>query len=142
MSQPTTVRPTAVSLINLYCQKVQRSGPIKMPQYETLQKEGSDHRPTFQVSCSFQDTVQLGEGSTLKLAKEEAAKGVVKALDIETKFAELEHATSFSIDSYNAPLGEIWESAEGKEYTLVLKKKVGKNSQYRKFVVKISEEVV
>jgi hypothetical protein len=64
------------------------------------------------------------------------------ALDIETKFAELEQVTSFSIDSYNAPLGEIWESGEGKEYTLVLKKKVGKTSQYRKFIVQILEEVV
>lgn len=135
-------QPTSVSLINLYCQKVQRSSPIKPPLYEILQKEGSDHRPTFKVSCTFKDTIQFGEGSTLKLAKEEAAKRVVDALDIETKFAELEQVTNFSIDSYNAPLAEIWESGEGKEYTLVLKKKVGKNSQYRKFIVQILEEVV
>lgn len=125
------------SKLNLYCQK-SKASPYR---FEVLKKEGSDHRPTFQVSCTFENCVQVGEGPSLKSAKESAAQKIVQSLDIDLKLKEFENEISYDIESYNASLSTIWENENENEneYILTLKKK-DKNKQiieYKKFKVKI-----
>lgn len=121
-----------ISKINLYCQKLKLSPPC----FEILKKEGKDHHPTFQVSCTFEKLIELGEASTLKAAKENAATKIVEMLEIDFKLKELENDTKYTIDSYNASLANIWENSE-KEYTLTLKKKDKKGYEYKNFKVQI-----
>jgi hypothetical protein len=122
-----------ISKINLYSQKLK----LNLPCFETLKKEGEDHHPKFQVRCTFEKNIELGEGLTLKAAKEDAATKIVELLNIELKLKELENNVSYTIDSYNAPLNEIWENASEQEYTLTLRKRNKNNLEYKKFKVKI-----
>ena len=49
-----------------------------------------------------------------------------------------ETSVTYSIESYNAPLKDIWENWENQEYTLTLKQKdAAKNVKYKNFKVKI-----
>jgi hypothetical protein len=89
------------------------------------------------VRCTFEKNIELGEGLTLKAAKEDAATKIVELLNIELKLKELENNVSYTIDSYNAPLNEIWENASEQEYTLTLRKRNKNNLEYKKFKVKI-----
>jgi Double-stranded RNA binding motif len=129
-----------ISKINLYCQKLKISNPCC---FETLSKKGDDHCPTFQVSCTFKKQVEIGEGSTLKIAKELAAEKIVKLLNIDQRLKELDNGISYDIDSYNAPLRDIWENETKTEYILTLKKKDKKNKtiDYKKFKVQINQVV-
>ncbi|ADO00403.1 hypothetical protein WIV_gp060 [Wiseana iridescent virus] len=122
-----------ISKINLYCQKLKLSPPC----FEILKKEGKDHHPTFQVSCTFEKLIELGEASTLKAAKEDAATKIVEMLEVDFKLKELENDTKYTIDSYNASLANIWENSE-KEYTLTLKKKIKKDTNTRTLKFKLS----
>jgi Chloriridovirus ribonuclease III len=121
-----------ISKINLYCQKKH----LMPPSYETLKKEGLDHKPNFQVSCTFERLVEFGVGPTLKAAKENAAEQIVELLDLDTKLKELDNKITFAIESYNAPLQAIWEGG-CKQYTLTLKKKDGDEHEYKNLIVKI-----
>jgi hypothetical protein len=125
-----------ISKINLYCQKLKISNPCC---FEIMKKEGDDHRPTFQVSCTFENQVELGEGPTLKIAKESAAEKIVEMLNIDLKLKELENNISYDIDSYNAPLRNIWENENETDYILTLKKKDKKTqtTEYKRFKVTI-----
>ena len=123
----------SISKINLYCQKLK----LRPPYFEILKKEGEDHHPLFQVSCTFEKQIEIGEGTTLKMAKEDAASKIVELLDIDHKLKELEKNISYSIDSYNAPLIDIWENSDNQEYTLTLKKRDGGLYEYKNFKVKI-----
>jgi hypothetical protein len=126
-----------ISKLNLYCQKLKISNPCC---FETLSKKGDDHRPTFQVSCTFENQVEIGEGSTLKIAKESAAEKIAKILNIDIKLKELDNRNIlYDIDSYNAPLHDIWENETKTDYILTLKKKDKKNQtvDYKKFKVEI-----
>jgi len=122
-----------ISKINLYCQKLK----LNPPYFETLKKEGEDHHPTFQVSCTFEKNIEIGEGSTLKAAKEDAAAKIVEMVAIDLKLKELENNITYAIDSYNAPLVDIWENFDNQEYMLTLKKKVKDKYEYKNFKVKI-----
>ena len=121
-----------ISKINLYCQKLK----LNAPYFETLKKEGADHHPIFRVSCTFGKNIEMGEGSTLKAAKEEAASKIVELLDIDLKLKELQNNVSYTIDSYNAPLIDIWENNHD-EYILTLKRKEKNDVEYKNFKVKI-----
>jgi hypothetical protein len=122
------------SKINLYSQKLK----LNLPYFETLKKEGEDHRPIFQVSCTFEKNIEIGEGPTLKSAKEDAASKIVELLNIDFKLKEMENNISYAVDSYNAPLNDIWENdASRQEYTLTLKKKDKNTVEYKKFKIKI-----
>ena len=125
-----------ISKINLYCQKLKIPNPCC---FEPLRKEGDDHCPTFQVSCSFENQVEIGKGPTLKIAKESAAEKIVKLLNIDLKLKELDNGVLYDIDSYNAPLRDIWENETETDYILTLKKKDKKNQtiDYKQFKVKI-----
>lgn len=125
-----------ISKINLYCQKLK----LTLPYFEILKKEGEDHRPTFQVSCTFEKQVEIGEGLTLKAAKENAASKIVKLLEIDLKLKNIEDTIQYSVESYNVPLLDIWENTKN-EYILTLKKKEKNTYQYKKFKVTIVEEI-
>ncbi|AHL67624.1 ribonuclease III [Chloriridovirus anopheles1] len=121
-----------ISKINLYCQKKRLNPPL----YETLKKEGLDHRPNFRVRCSFESLAEFGTGPTLKIAKENAAAQIVELLDLDAKLKDLDNKVGFAIESYNAPLRDIWEG-NCKEYTLTIRKKDGTEYEYKNFTVKI-----
>lgn len=127
-----------ISKLNLYCQKAKLHPP---PYYETLKKEGYDHRPIFKVCCFFQTLSETGEGPTLKIAKEKAAEKIVELMDLDDKLKSFENKVTFAIESYNAPLCDIWEG-DFKEYTLTLRKKDGNEYEYKNFKVVITEEIV
>lgn len=122
-----------ISKINLYCQKLK----LNFPYFETLKKEGEDHHPTFQVSCTFEKNIEIGKGSTLKAAKEDAAGKIVEMAEIDLKLKELEKNITYTIDSYNASLIDIWENCSNQEYTLTLRKKIKDKCEYKNFKVKI-----
>jgi len=122
-----------ISKINLYCQKLK----LTFPYFEILKKEGEDHHPIFQVSCTFENNIEMGEGLTLKAAKEDAAGKIVKLVEIDIKLKNLENNVTYTIDSYNAPLIDIWENCTNQEYTLTLKKKNKNDVEYKNFKVKI-----
>lgn len=126
-----------ISKINLYCQKLK----LNSPYFETLKKEGKDHHPIFQVSCTFEKCIEIGEGSTLKMAKENAAAKIVEMLEIDLKLKELEKNVTYAIESYNAPLMNIWENCSNQEYTLTLRKKIKDQYEYKNFLVKIVENI-
>jgi hypothetical protein len=126
-----------ISKINLYCQKFK----LKFPYFEIVKKEGADHHPIFQVSCTFENHIEMGEGLTLKAAKEDAATKMVKMLDIDFKLKELENNIKYTIDSYNAPLIDIWENCSNQEYKLTLRKKIKDKYEYKNFKVKITESL-
>jgi hypothetical protein len=125
-----------ISKINLYCQKLKLNPPF----FEILKKEGEDHHPTFQVSCSFEKYVESGGGLTLKSAKEDAAAKIVEMFEIDLKLKELENNVTYAVDSYNASLVDIWENCET-EYTLTLRKKDKNSCEYKNFKVKILHEI-
>jgi len=122
-----------ISKINLYCQKLK----LEPPQYQLLKKYGEDHHPTFQVCCILEGRSEIGHGSSLKLAKEEAALKIVEMLNIDLKLRGLEDNISYSIYSYNAPLSDIWNDWIEKEYILTLRKKQNNQIEYKNFKVKI-----
>ena len=109
----------------------------------------------FKVSCTFENNTEIGEGTTLKSAKEDAAAKIVELGTIDHKLKDLENAIyiprakgarlsfeqspKFTI-SYNVPLIEIWENEESKEYKLTLKKKDKNQCEYKNFKVKIIHE--
>ncbi|CCV02318.1 Ribonuclease III [Invertebrate iridescent virus 30] len=121
-----------ISKINLYCQKLR----LNPPYFETLKKEGKDHSPKFQVSCTFEKNIEIGEGLTLKSAKEDAASKIVELLGIDLKLNDLEKNIHYTVDSYNVPLADIWDNVN-KEYTLTLRKKEKNNIEFKNFKVKI-----
>jgi hypothetical protein len=123
-----------ISKINLYSQKLK----LTPPYFETIKKEGEDHTPIFKVSCTFENNTEIGEGTTLKSAKEDAAAKIVELGTIDHKLKDLENAI-YTI-SYNVPLIEIWENEESKEYKLTLKKKDKNQCEYKNFKVKIIHE--
>jgi len=125
-----------ISKINLYCQKLK----LNPPYFETLEKKGEDHHPIFRVSCTFEKLFEIGEGTTLKSAKEDAASKIVEMLNIETKLKDFENNTTYSVDSYNVPLIDIWENKQ-QEYTLTLKKKDKTSYEYKNFKVVIIQEL-
>ncbi len=121
----------SISLLNVYCQKLK----INFPIYETINKFGEDHYPTFEVKCIFKNTFEIGEGPTIKLAKEEAAKKVLKTFDIENELLKL-NEVSYIIESYNIPLSDIWDNKID-ECILTLRKKNKNNNEIKNFKVKI-----
>lgn len=122
-----------ISKINLYCQKLK----LIPPYFETLKKGGKDHHPNFQVSCTFEKHIEIGDGLTLKAAKEDAAVKIVEMLEIDRKLKELEKKVTYAIDSYNASLLDIWENCSEQEYTLTLRKRIKDQYEYKNFKVKI-----
>jgi hypothetical protein len=127
----------SISKINIYCQKLR----LNPPYFETLKKEGKDHDPIFLVSCTFDKNIQIGEGPTLKSAKEDAASKLVEFLDIDNHLEKLKDNIVYSIDSYNAPLMEIWNN-QVREYSLTLKKKMNNSYEFKTFKIKIIQEEV
>lgn len=121
----------SVSLINLYCQKLK----MKFPIYKVVKKEGEDHNPTFEVKCVFKEIDEIGKGSSIKIAKEEAARKIVNHFDVENELKNLSSA-SFVIESYSVPLSDIWDN-KCKEVILTLQKKSHNTSEVRKFKVQI-----
>lgn len=119
----------SISLINLYCQKLK----IKFPIYEVVKKEGEDHNPTFEVKCVFKEINEIGKGSSIKIAKEEAARKIVNHFSMELENLS---SVSFVIESYNVPLSDIWDN-KCKEVILNLTKKTQNTSEVRKFKVQI-----
>ena len=126
-----------ISKINLYCQKLK----VNPPYFEILKKEGEDHHPSFQTSCTFEGQIEMGEGPTLKASKENAASKIVERLNIDFKLKDLEKNITYAIDSYNAPLVDIWEKCDAQEYTLTLRKKDKDKFEYKNFKVKILHEI-
>jgi hypothetical protein len=123
----------SLSKINLYHQKL-KTAP---PHFEPLKRDGPEHKPTFQVSCTFEGLTETGEGSTLKAAKENAASKIVELLDLDSKLQNIEkNASTYSIESYGVPLSELWEE-QVPAYTLTLKKKTGDVYEYKNFTVTI-----
>lgn len=120
-----------ISKINLFCQKLK----LTPPYFETLKKEGEDHSPIFKVCCTFENNTEIGEGPTLKSAKEDAATKIVELGSIDHKLKNLEN--SIYTISYNVPLVEIWEQGEAKEYKLTLKKKENNHFVTKDFKVQI-----
>ena len=126
---------SSISKINLYCQKLK----LAPPHFAVLQREGEDHHPMFKVSCTFEENIEIGEGPALKVAREEAALKIVELLGIDLKLKEWEDNVSYAIESYNAPLVDIWESGPGKEYTLTLRRKEKNQYEYKNFKVQITQ---
>ena len=55
----------------------------ELPKYSMINKSGPDHNPVFTVSVSInEDTVKLGEGSSLRIAEEIAASKLLEFLNI------------------------------------------------------------
>jgi alpha-amylase/alpha-mannosidase (GH57 family) len=127
---------TSISKINLYCQKLK----LTPPYFKTLKKCGEDHHPTFQVSCAFEKCVEIGEGSTLKIAKKNAASKIVEILNLDQALQNLNYGIKYTIESYGVPLKNIYEESEN-EYILTIKKKVGDSSKIKKFKVCIIQEI-
>jgi len=124
-----------ISILNLYCQKLKVNPPL----FEIIQKDGFDHHPTYKISCKFQDKFEIGEGTSLKVAKEAAATKIVNMLEIEHKLKELGVNPVYSLYSYDAPLSDIWNNNKS-EYTLTLKKKSNENIEFKIFKVTIHPE--
>lgn len=122
---------SSISKLNIYCQKLK----LIPPYFETLKKEGKDHNPKFQVSCTFEKNVEIGEGLTLKGAKEEAALKIVELLEIDLKLKELEKNIHYTVE-YNVPLADIWNNIQ-KEYVLTLTKKEKNRFESKNFKVQI-----
>jgi Chloriridovirus ribonuclease III len=128
---------SSISKINLCYQKLK----LTPPSFDILQKEGVDHHPLFRVSCTFEKCTEIGEGLSLKAAKENAASKIVDMLKLDLKLKELENNITYAIDSYNAPLIDIWESCTNQEYTLTLRKKNKDQYEYKNFKVKILQMI-
>lgn len=120
----------SVSILNMYCQKLK----IKFPVYETINKLGEDHNPIYEVKCVFKSISEVGKGSSIKLAKEDAARKIIKVFDIENEILKLDNVTY--IESYNTPLSDIWDN-KIQEYVLTLNKKNKDENEIKKFKVKI-----
>lgn len=126
----------SLSAINLYCQKFK----LSPPSFTCLEKNGEDHHPIFRVNCTFEGEIEEGEGKSLKLAKENAAKKIVEKIGIEEKLKEVKKdKVVYSIESYNVPLKNIWDG-DFSEYTLTLRRKEDKISTIKNFKVKIIRE--
>jgi hypothetical protein len=123
------------SKINLYCQKKK----LAHPNFSLLKKEGDDHKPSFTICCTFEGESENGVGPSRKAAEENAALKIVELFKIDQYLQSIEETSvTYSIESYNAPLKDIWENWENQEYTLTLKQKdVAKNVKYKNFKVKI-----
>lgn len=127
-----------ISKINLYCQKVKLHPPL----FQLIRKEGLDHQPLYVVSCTFQDVVEIGEGLSLKAAKENSALKIVKTLNLNHKIKELEECGFvYSIESYNVPLATIWENNQLTEYTITLKRKGRNKVDYKTLLVTIHPDI-
>ncbi|MGL5560494.1 MAG: putative dsRNA-binding protein, partial [Paraclostridium dentum] len=98
-----------------------------------VKKEGEDHNPTFEVKCVFKEINEIGKGSSIKIAKEEAARKIVNHFSMELENLS---SVSFVIESYNVPLSDIWDN-KCKEVILTLQKKTQNTSEVRKFKVQI-----
>lgn len=125
----------SISLLNLYCQKLK----IKFPIYKVVNKIGEDHNPIFEVKCIFKETDEIGQGSSIKIAKEEAAKKILTHFDIENELKKLS-LSSFVIESYSMPLSDIWDN-KCKEVILTIHKKSENTNEVRKFKVQILENL-
>jgi hypothetical protein len=79
----------------------------------------------------------MGEGLSLKVAKEDAATKIVELMAIDLKLKQMENNVTYAIDSYNAPLADIWENHVNQEYTLTLRKKNNNKLEYKNFKVQI-----
>lgn len=126
----------SVSKLNEYSQKLK----VIQPCYEFVTKEGKDHCPIFYVKCRFSDQEKVGEGSSIKAAKESAAKKMADLLDVDSKLKQMNRSVTYSIVSYDAPLISIWENDhEEHEYTLTLQKKdnIHNKIEQKKFKVQI-----
>lgn len=130
-----------ISKINLYCQKLRLNPPF----FEILKKEGTDHHPIFYVSCAFENHIQIGDGTTLKMAKENAAAKIVNMLEINLKLQELQNKVVYTVDSYNTSLSDIWNNTKFEytkfEHILTLKRKDKNGVEYKNFKVKIKQNL-
>lgn len=118
----------------MFCQKLK----LCPPYYEILKKEGKDHSPWFQVSCTFEKNIEIGEGLSLKAAKECASAKIVEMIDIDRKLKDLDNDIVYGIESYNARLNDIWENDNetSSEYMLTLRKK---NKKLKLWSIRISK---
>lgn len=124
------------SKINLYCQKKK----LAHPNFSLLKKEGDDHKPSFTICCTFEGESENGVGPSRKAAEENAALKIVELFKIDQYLQSIEETSvTYSIESYNASLKDIWEKWENQEYTLTLKQKDAKNVKYKNFKVKIMQ---
>lgn len=120
-----------VSLLNLYTQqRAKRGDSVDLPFYKTLQKQGADHKPTFTVSCVFLGETSVGVGPNVKAAKEKAADGLAQKMNVLGELLRMRREEDYSLESYSAPLPDIWN---GKDATLVLRKRVGDFTEYKTF---------
>jgi hypothetical protein len=110
------------------------------PYFEVLEKKGEDHHPIFQVSCTFENNIEIGTGLSLKAAKDDAASKIVELLSIDHYLNTLENMVTYSVDSYNTPLSDIWNN-DKKDYILTLKKKSKDQCEYKNFKVIISQNI-
>lgn len=124
------------SKINLYCQKKK----LAHPNFSLLKKEGDDHKPSFTICCTFEGESENGVGPSRKAAEENAALKIVELFKIDQYLQSIEETSvTYSIESYNASLKDIWEKWKDQEYTLTLKQKDAKNVKYKNFKVKIMQ---
>lgn len=126
------------SKINLYCQKKK----LAHPNFSLLKKEGDDHKPSFTICCTFEGESENGVGPSRKAAEENAALKIVELFKIDQYLQSIEETSvTYSIESYNASLKDIWEKRENQEYTLTLKQKDAKNKnvKYKNFKVTIMQ---
>lgn len=67
-------------------QELLQSRHLKLPEYSVLQVRGQAHAQTFEVECkvSEQDKATLGSGRSRRLAEQQAAEAMLKALGSDT----------------------------------------------------------
>lgn len=115
----------STSKIHIYCQKLKLESPRM-----TVTKKGSEHMPSYLVECVFQNLFVVGEGSTIKSAKESAMIKLVDMLRIPDDFFKRE--TTYFID-YSTSMSDLFDSVERKEYVLTMRKKTGDDVSFKKF---------
>lgn len=54
-----------------------------LPSYHLISKEGDDHAPTFTVKCIFKSMTNIGSGSTVKSAEQNAARATLEDISLD-----------------------------------------------------------
>jgi hypothetical protein len=125
---------SGISMINMYCQKLK----LKYPVFDVV-KSGSDHKPFYKVDCTFENLAVVGEGLTIKTAKEDASLKLVDVLKIDPNVFSKKDV-SFVVE-YSLSLSDIWDNVEKECILTITKKKNNNYKEYKKFrIVVIQDE--
>ncbi len=82
LATSAVIKTTIHNFKNELQEYAQKHG-FPMPSYHLIDKEGIEHAPTFKIKCVFNRMSEIGIGTTVKSAEQDAAKGILENITLE-----------------------------------------------------------